>query len=405
MSLRAALLAVTTIVAAVSLRADCGVERWAIKTATDSEAQLIDPVPVVTTIAMLRSLPAPRPLPNDRRVGSAELTQYSLNATLTSYSIEDDGDYHLVIADESGRTMIAEIPSSACVSGSRFAAQIIFARRVFESRLTASPFFRRTKIPIVIQGVGFFDELHNQRGVAPNGIELHPVTQLSMPPPPPPKWSGYHPPTCTMPTLSMSVSPPTVCSGQPTTLTWNASDANASVNIDGVGSALPASGSRTLGSTQTISYAGRATNFCGTGPDSVVTLAVQTNTATATLSGPSTLQRGSTGSLFFSVAGSTFWSFTSSLRNSIFPSSGTTNGGFNAAYSATNSGVDTVTLTANGGSCGSVVRTININVTAPTPQPNQGLQCCDGTRSPTCFNCASKQGCCSSHGGVCGCPN
>ena len=27
----------------------------------------------------------------------------------------------------------------------------------------------------IVRGVGFFDTLHGQRGVAPNGIELHPV--------------------------------------------------------------------------------------------------------------------------------------------------------------------------------------------------------------------------------------
>jgi hypothetical protein len=26
-----------------------------------------------------------------------------------------------------------------------------------------------------VSGVGFFDRIHGQRGVAPNGIELHPV--------------------------------------------------------------------------------------------------------------------------------------------------------------------------------------------------------------------------------------
>ena len=33
--------------------------------------------------------------------------------------------------------------------------------------------------PLVrITGVGFFDYLHGQRGVAPNGIELHPVVEF-----------------------------------------------------------------------------------------------------------------------------------------------------------------------------------------------------------------------------------
>jgi hypothetical protein len=30
-----------------------------------------------------------------------------------------------------------------------------------------------------ITGVAFFDDLHGQRGVAPHGIELHPVLALS----------------------------------------------------------------------------------------------------------------------------------------------------------------------------------------------------------------------------------
>ena len=36
--------------------------------------------------------------------------------------------------------------------------------------------------PLVrITGVGFFDYLHGQRGVAPNGIELHPVLDVEFP--------------------------------------------------------------------------------------------------------------------------------------------------------------------------------------------------------------------------------
>jgi hypothetical protein len=28
-------------------------------------------------------------------------------------------------------------------------------------------------------GVGFYDPLHGQEGVAPNGIELHPILEIS----------------------------------------------------------------------------------------------------------------------------------------------------------------------------------------------------------------------------------
>jgi hypothetical protein len=37
--------------------------------------------------------------------------------------------------------------------------------------------FKTPTSPIVIEivGVGFFDRLHNQTGMAPSGIEIHPV--------------------------------------------------------------------------------------------------------------------------------------------------------------------------------------------------------------------------------------
>jgi hypothetical protein len=34
---------------------------------------------------------------------------------------------------------------------------------------------------ITLRGLGFFDEIHNVTGQAPNGIELHPVTLVRFP--------------------------------------------------------------------------------------------------------------------------------------------------------------------------------------------------------------------------------
>jgi hypothetical protein len=31
---------------------------------------------------------------------------------------------------------------------------------------------------VTVTGVGFFDRIHGQTGVAPNGIELHPVLDI-----------------------------------------------------------------------------------------------------------------------------------------------------------------------------------------------------------------------------------
>jgi hypothetical protein len=34
---------------------------------------------------------------------------------------------------------------------------------------------------IPVRGIGFFDRLHEQIGVAPNGLELHPMLGLGFP--------------------------------------------------------------------------------------------------------------------------------------------------------------------------------------------------------------------------------
>jgi hypothetical protein len=34
-------------------------------------------------------------------------------------------------------------------------------------------------LPVTVTGVAFFDTLHGQEGVAPNGIELHPILVIT----------------------------------------------------------------------------------------------------------------------------------------------------------------------------------------------------------------------------------
>ena len=43
----------------------------------------------------------------------------------------------------------------------------------------SSSSFHQLQGTATVTGVGFFDILHGQTGVAPNGIELHPVLRLS----------------------------------------------------------------------------------------------------------------------------------------------------------------------------------------------------------------------------------
>ena len=43
----------------------------------------------------------------------------------------------------------------------------------------SSSSFTDLKGKVIIEGVGFWDEIHGQTGVAPNGIELHPALDFS----------------------------------------------------------------------------------------------------------------------------------------------------------------------------------------------------------------------------------
>ncbi|MGH9703271.1 MAG: hypothetical protein ACRD4K_07840, partial [Candidatus Acidiferrales bacterium] len=97
-------------------------------------------------------------------------------------------DIHMVIADldHPEETMIVEIPSGDCsgVCSSAQFGQIAAARTWFESRFGApQKRFERAAgdVTLTVTGIGFFDFLHHQTGVAPNGIELHPVLSLTAP--------------------------------------------------------------------------------------------------------------------------------------------------------------------------------------------------------------------------------
>jgi hypothetical protein len=159
----------------------CGVERWSVKTGTDADAGAITLNSITqTTIAALDALPAPGTLPANNRVQPTETTVFRLAATLTQYKLEADSDYHLVLSDGAGHTMISEIPDPACVgAGSPLATGIAAARAQFDARYTPTGSFQIANVPVTLTGVGFFDFQHGQTGVAPNGIELHAVLNVA----------------------------------------------------------------------------------------------------------------------------------------------------------------------------------------------------------------------------------
>jgi hypothetical protein len=166
--------------------AACGVERWRVKVGLDQDARRVRLNVVPTTIVHLRSLHPPATLPRLSRVRPVETTVWAIDGVMLRYKVEEDSDVHVVLADSGGRTMIVELPAPQCLTASSpFLRAIKTVRRAFVARFHPTGFWQRPRIRVHVVGVGFFDFRHGQSGVAPNGIELHPV--LSM------RWAGMVP--------------------------------------------------------------------------------------------------------------------------------------------------------------------------------------------------------------------
>ncbi|MDX6611817.1 MAG: hypothetical protein QOD75_1003, partial [Blastocatellia bacterium] len=99
----------------------CGAERWSIKVGTDAEANQVNlnsATPV--TVADMRGWAAPSPSPPPTRVAPYEKTVWVIHGTLINYKKEDDVDYHIVMQDGAGNTVITEVPCPCCAIGSPF---------------------------------------------------------------------------------------------------------------------------------------------------------------------------------------------------------------------------------------------------------------------------------------------
>ena len=160
----------------------CGTERWAVKTLSDEEAACVDFIPKQTTVSWLVSQQAPERLLEQSRSGTIECQAWKLTGQLVGFKAEDDRDFHIVLADleKPDLTMIVEIPDPACsgACASAHGADIARAREDFTKAFgePVKRFHRVSQTVIVtVIGVGFFDFKHRQTGLAPNGIELHPL--------------------------------------------------------------------------------------------------------------------------------------------------------------------------------------------------------------------------------------
>jgi hypothetical protein len=151
----------------------CGYQRWPVKILADEDRTKVNFEPVDTTVAKLAAIPIHEiPYPQDRRIQPEELRVYRVRGRLLGVYLEKDRDLHLVIADleRPEVTMIAEIPAPECAGRGGHEEDYRTARALALSAPHDGV--------IELVGVGFFDFLHDQRGHARNGIELHPVFRV-----------------------------------------------------------------------------------------------------------------------------------------------------------------------------------------------------------------------------------
>ncbi len=112
-----------------------------------------------------------------------EWMTFRVRAVVLEFNLQDDKDFHVVIAQPNNqkRTMIIEFPDPVCsgVCKSDHLEKMRSAREAFITQF-GMPKKKFTELddPVLVEivGVGFFDRMHGQRGRAlPSGIELHQI--------------------------------------------------------------------------------------------------------------------------------------------------------------------------------------------------------------------------------------
>jgi hypothetical protein len=184
-----------------------GTERWNVKVANDADAKAIDPNAASAEIADLNKV-SPGPLDQGGRM-DVEKKEFTVKGYLAFFKHEADGDYHVVLTDQtgqftsgktqpSGHSMVVELPDPGCFAGksgtgsttSQLGQAIAEARTEFEdkTRGIVGGAIAPKSIPVTVTGVAFFDFDHGQTGRStphPGAdgqqkvIELHPVTAIS----------------------------------------------------------------------------------------------------------------------------------------------------------------------------------------------------------------------------------
>ncbi len=163
--------------------------RWAVRTLADFDVDKINfKAPTGTNVRALHEIPHPMPegtgAPPLNRMPPAEQTLYTLIADVVAVKVLPSGDLKLVLTDPSdpSLTMIATLPDPEYIWSINpvLVEQMQSARAAVLAALgpelpTTAYRIGRPAVTAEVTGVGYFETVHGQTGIAPNGLTLHPV--------------------------------------------------------------------------------------------------------------------------------------------------------------------------------------------------------------------------------------
>jgi hypothetical protein len=154
---------------------NCGGTLWRLKTFSDAARTAVALAPKSTTIGAIVGRPYPRPVPRKRRTAFQRQT-WEVVAQVTVFRMEDAG-LRLILFDH-GAYVNAVIPTPSCLGKtSRARTAMTAAWKAFLSQC-AHPTrdWQSLGAIVYVRGIGLWSERRGERGAAPNGAELYPVT-------------------------------------------------------------------------------------------------------------------------------------------------------------------------------------------------------------------------------------
>jgi hypothetical protein len=158
----------------------CGGPQWRLATLSDSGRNRVRLTADSTTLDAIVRRGAPRPTPILRRT-AFQRQVWEVVSQIVAYRLEPAG-LRLVLFDD-GRYINAVIPSPDCLpktTRTRSALTSVY-RRFAASCGNGSPDWQPLGAVAYVSGVGFWSSRSQpDRGAAPNGAQLRPVTGLRM---------------------------------------------------------------------------------------------------------------------------------------------------------------------------------------------------------------------------------